>query len=661
MKKTLLLKTLLLLCAFIVGSSSVKAQDYTKVMECDLTGMTYGTSNYNASTAYGDWTIVNGANNNKKWAYFKMGGKNTTLADNNPCYIYSTKATTDRVDKITVHLPEGSLSSNKMSVNSWGVYVYSDEEMETQIDYVAGGTITNSEGSFDFTPSTGKTWASGYYYKVSWDLANTSTSNGIICVDKITLYKESGPAKTATTTTIDDTDLTNTDVYVGTAAGALSAAVTVKEGGAAVAGATVSWDSSDKNVATIDENGAVTLVAVGTTTITATYNGNDTYGSSKDTYELTVTSSQPKQPYYLVTDASQLADGDKIIIVSGTKALSTTQNSGNRSATDVTKEADGSFLLDVDAEVQVLTLEKTTITIENVTTDVWYLQTTGDNYLYASSNSSNQLKTAKKKTAGDNGKAAITFSNEDASIIFQGDNGRNDIRYNPNNGNPIFSCYATSSTMDAVQIYKATATITIDPACKEGEKYYATYSSAKPFVVPNDITVSSVAVDGEGNLVITDYTQGETVPANYGVLVSAATAGEKKVYYSNDAGTGHADQMLYASSEGLTAAQMATAAPNCEYYRLTMHNGTIIGFWWGAEDGASFAIAANKAYLAVPKGTSAKAGFAFNENVANGINALDTQHPTPNTQHPIYNLAGQRVNKSYKGVVIVNGKKMLNK
>ena len=193
MKHFNLLKTTLLLCALIVGSLSGWA-DYTKVMECDLTSKTSGTSNYNVSTTYGDWTIVNGANNNKQWNYFKMGGKKATLTDANPCFIYSTVAASSRVDKVTVHIPSGSLSKSGMSVNSWGVYVFSDKAMNTQVDYVAGGTITNSEGTFNFIPSEGKVWSAGYYYKVSWNLANTTTTNGVVCVDKITLYQNPAPA-----------------------------------------------------------------------------------------------------------------------------------------------------------------------------------------------------------------------------------------------------------------------------------------------------------------------------------------------------------------------------------------------------------------------------------------------------------------------------------
>ena len=35
--------------------------------------------------------------------------------------------------------------------------------------------------------------------------------------------------------------------------------------------------------------------------------------------------------------------------------------------------------------------------------------------------------------------------------------------------------------------------------------------------------------------------------------------------------------------------------------------------------------------------------------------------PTENTNAPVYNLAGQQVNASYKGVVIKNGKKYVQK
>jgi hypothetical protein len=91
----------------------------------------------------------------------------------------------------------------------------------------------------------------------------------------------------ATTVTINVPEDFNTDIYQGTTAGTLTATVTA--GGEAISNATVTWSSSDETVATIDANGAVTLVAVGTTTITANYAGVEgQYRPSTDTYELSV-------------------------------------------------------------------------------------------------------------------------------------------------------------------------------------------------------------------------------------------------------------------------------------------------------------------------------------------------------------------------------------
>jgi len=47
------------------------------------------------------------------------------------------------------------------------------------------------------------------------------------------------------------------------------------------------------------------------------------------------------------------------------------------------------------------------------------------------------------------------------------------------------------------------------------------------------------------------------------------------------------------------------------------------------------------------------------DGVTMGLNTITTDKDNANS--PIYNLAGQRVNKSYKGVIIQNGKKMINK
>ena len=215
-------------------------------------------------------------------------------------------------------------------------------------------------------------------------------------------------------------------------------------------GLTVSYSSSNDAVATVNATtGDVTLVADGTTTITATFAGNDSYNVGSASYTLTVSAASTSVTgrYELVTDASTLKANDKILIayVSGNNkyVLSTTQNNNNRAATtDVTLNTDGT--LTPGDTAQVITLEKDGSN---------YLFNVGDGYLYAASSGSNWLRT--KTQADNNAKATVSINSGNATIIFQGSNTRNIVRYNPNNGNPVFSCYASNSTTGSLpQIYR---------------------------------------------------------------------------------------------------------------------------------------------------------------------------------------------------------------
>ena len=214
---------------------------------------------------------------------------------------------------------------------------------------------------------------------------------------------------------------------------------------------TVTYSSSEPTVATVDENtGEVTLLAAGETIITATFAGNSSYNEGSASYTLTVKAPPVVGSYELVTDASTLAAGDKILItyIKGNDkyVLSTTQNTNNRAAsTDVTLNDDGT--LTPGDEAQIITLEKDG---DN------FLFNVGDGYLYAASSDKNYLLT--EETADANAKAAITVNNSgDATIVFQGTNTRKYLRFNPNttNNNPLFSCYAKGSTTGSLpQIYR---------------------------------------------------------------------------------------------------------------------------------------------------------------------------------------------------------------
>ena len=280
---------------------------------------------------------------------------------------------------------------------------------------------------------------------------------------------------------------------------------------------TVTYSSTNESVATVDEEGNITLLAAGQTTIKATSEEDDTYAAGSASYLLVVKDQEVAgtDKYELVTDASTLKDGDIIVIAfvgDITKdevtthyemALSTTQNNNNRAANEVTVNEDGTIT--PGSSIQQITLEGET--------DAWYFNV-GNGYLYAASKSSNQLKT--ETEADDNAKATISISDDgNATILFQGDNTHNDLRFNPNSGNPIFSCYANTTTQSLPQIYRKVASET--PATegdvnKDGKLTIADVTALVNIILGKDdgpdpvFDHSKADVNGDKKVTIADVT-----------------------------------------------------------------------------------------------------------------------------------------------------------
>lgn len=138
------------------------------------------------------------------------------------------------------------------------------------------------------------------------------------------------------------------------------------------------------------------------------------------------------QEYQLVTSADQLVAGRTYLIVNvaNGKALGTTQNNNNRSASDVTIEDD--IISTIDNTVCELTL--------GGSTGAWTFKDGNNGYLYAAGGG-NYLRT--QSTLSDKGRWHITINNGVAAIVSNGNVTQNTIMFNPNGSNPIFSCYAS--------------------------------------------------------------------------------------------------------------------------------------------------------------------------------------------------------------------------
>jgi hypothetical protein len=163
--------------------------------------------------------------------------------------------------------------------------------------------------------------------------------------------------------------------------------------------------------------------------------------------------------FYLVEDASDLKDGDKIILVGSheekfyalNKLLST-----NFDAIEVERNEENGMI--TTGFANIITLE--------ANGDYWNFKT-DNGYLYAASSESNHMKLEDEVDADGNANALIYMDTDSMSISFQGTNTRNYLRFNYNNGAPRFSCYAvTSSVKTPAYIYKM---VTDEPQVMRGD------------------------------------------------------------------------------------------------------------------------------------------------------------------------------------------------
>ena len=223
---------------------------------------------------------------------------------------------------------------------------------------------------------------------------------------------------------------------------------------------TVVYSTSDAEIAAVNETtGAVTIgEKEGTATITASFEGDETYKAATASYTITVKAAvvPGTDKYELVTDATTLKAGDEILIAyvddegEGATVMGE-QKSNNRAGVEATLNADMTITPNTDAQV---------IKLEGDAEGFYF--NVGNGYLYAASSSANQLRT--ETEADDNAKATIAIAKNEtteaveANIVFQGSNTRNLMRFNPNNGSPIFACYSsTSGTGSLPQLYRKVA------------------------------------------------------------------------------------------------------------------------------------------------------------------------------------------------------------
>lgn len=172
---------------------------------------------------------------------------------------------------------------------------------------------------------------------------------------------------------------------------------------------------------------------------------------------------------------------------------------------------------------------------------------------------------------------------------------------------------------------------------------YATYSADYAVNYSElGLTAYTLTID-EGNATVTAKAFMGVVPAGKAVLVK----GTAKTEYTLTPATTEGDANF------VTALQTGATTANGTQYGFTSKSGTpaFAQVVYGQD------IPAKKGYIVLKGASAAKYSICFGDE-ATGIHTIEAASAA---NAAMYNLAGQRVDKAYKGIVIVNGKKYLNK
>lgn len=286
-------------------------------------------------------------------------------------------------------------------------------------------------------------------------------------------------------------------------------------------GATIYYttDGNDPTTSSSTYSSALSITSTTTVKAMAVKSGLTDSEIASATYTI-----RPSKVYNLVTDASSLGVGDKIVILdnSGTYAMSTTQNTNNRGASTDFVLSGTTVKVPDEGTVQAITLEA-------YAEGYWYFKV-GDNYLAATGTSGALLRSQAKATVTSNttGKWSIALVSTAFTVKTNDGTDYNTMRYNYNSGSPIFNCYdGDKQTAIKVYAYQNTSpTIETNTASLSG--FSATYGGSAS-------DAQNVYVSGRnlnGNITVTPPTGYEikkSGDASYSSSAITLTPSSKKV------------------------------------------------------------------------------------------------------------------------------------
>lgn len=247
------------------------------------------TTTWTAKIGDDTWSVSNFNNNNWGWTHIRCGRKKTASTAS----IMNDAAFTEAVTKVVVNISEAKQLDK---VNSVNLIVAKDQACNDIVETVAGsfGEGTSFTGDLTFNVTAP---AKNLFYKLVFDMKG-GTANGFIHVDAVDYYT----ATSATSTSLTfgaDVDGKTFVVRQGDSFADKTATVTPAD-----AKGSISYASDNEEAISVDATtGAVSFLAFGKATITATFTPEEGYLGSSASY--TIAYRQAADPTKVIFDCNE--------------------------------------------------------------------------------------------------------------------------------------------------------------------------------------------------------------------------------------------------------------------------------------------------------------------------------------------------------------------
>lgn len=247
------------------------------------------TKTWTAKIGDDTWSVSNFNNNNWGWTHIRCGRKNTASTAS----IMNDAAFTEAVTKVVANISEAKQLDK---VNSVNLIVAKDQACNDIVETVAGsfGEGTSFTGDLTFNVTAP---AKNLFYKLVFDMKG-GTANGFIHVDAVDYYT----ATSATSTSLTfgaDVDGKTFVVRQGDSFADKTATVTPAD-----AKGSISYASDNEEAISVDATtGAVSFLAFGKATITATFTPEEGYLGSSASY--TIAYRQAADPTKVIFDCNE--------------------------------------------------------------------------------------------------------------------------------------------------------------------------------------------------------------------------------------------------------------------------------------------------------------------------------------------------------------------